>query len=87
LRDAQEDVATQVERLAVEVARTVPGAVVGPWTGIDVATAIDAVDAELAVLLEVDLLQREQAAERAEALSPLEQLFGTDGLRVLEGGR
>ena len=87
LREAEEEVAKQVERLAVEVARTVPGAAAGPWAALDVTTAVDAIDAELAILLEVDLPQRQESAERAAALTPLEQLFGTEGLRVVEGGR
>lgn len=87
LREAEASLAGQVERLAADVARTVPGATSGAWTSLDVDTAIGAMDAELEVLLEVDLPQRREAAERASRLSPMEQLFGSEGLRVVEGGR
>lgn len=87
LRDAEASVAGQVERLAADVARTVPGAAPGAWTSLDVDTAVRAIDAELDVLLEVDLPQRREAAARAQNLAPVDQLFGSEGLRVVEGGR
>lgn len=87
LREAEASVAGQVERLAADVARTVPGATSGAWTSLDVDAAIGAIDAELEVLLEVDLPQRREAAERASRLSPMEQLFGSEGLRAVQGGR
>lgn len=87
LREAESSVAGAVERLAADVARTVPGATQGAWTSLDVDMATHAIDAELEVLLEVDLPQRLEAAERATRLSPMEQLFGSEGLRVVEGGR
>lgn len=87
LREAEASVAGEVERLAADVARTVPGAAPVAWTPLDVETSVSAIDAELEVLLEVDLPQRREAAERALRLSPLEQLFGSEGLRAVEGGR
>lgn len=84
LREAEEHVADQVERLAADVARTVPGATKDAWSGLDVDAAVAAIDAELAVLLDIDKPQREEAARRAQALTSMEQLFGTEGLRVVE---
>lgn len=86
LREAEAEVARSVERLAAEVASTVPGATQDLWTDIDIDLAVEAIDAELAVLLEIDKPQREEAARRASALRSTEQLFGTEGLRVVEGG-
>ena len=87
LREAEADVAGQVERLAADVARTVPGATKNAWSGLDVDTAVLAIDAELAVLLEIDRPQREAAARRGAVLTSMEQLFGTEGLRVVETGK
>ena len=78
------DTARHIERLAVTVARSVRGAAEG-WGGIDVERATKAIDAELAVLLDLDRPQREDAARRLRMLSAAEPTCGRAEARTEEG--
>lgn len=83
-REHSEEIADRFERLLWRLARSVPGVLEAPE--FDVERAVISARAELAMIEEEDLGEREAAAARLEGLAAEQRLFG-GGLRVIAGER
>jgi hypothetical protein len=79
-RQHSEEVGARLERLLHRLARSVPGALVGPE--FDVDRVIAAAQAELSAMDEEDRAHREAAASRLERLPAEQRLFGA-GLQIV----